>query len=90
MSIPDYQSLMLPLLNYLDDGKEHRWPDAVKAMAEIGVDISDRQPALLDDVATDGIDVVITVCESAARRLPSLPRTHRHPMTSRKSAPRVA
>ncbi len=33
MTIPDYQSIMLPLLEYTADGKEHYFRDAVEAMA---------------------------------------------------------
>lgn len=33
MSIPDYQSLMLPLLKQTSDGKEHSFPDLVDALA---------------------------------------------------------
>lgn len=34
MVIPDYQSIMLPLLKYSGDGKEHRVRDAVEKLAE--------------------------------------------------------
>jgi restriction system protein len=34
MVIPDYQSVMLPLLKYARDGKEHRIRDAVEKLAE--------------------------------------------------------
>ena len=34
MVIPDYQSVMLPLLKYAGDGKEHRIRDAVEKLAE--------------------------------------------------------
>lgn len=33
MSIPDYQSLMLPLLKQVSDGKEHSFPSIVDALA---------------------------------------------------------
>jgi restriction system protein len=33
MSIPDYQSLMLPLLKHTSDGKEHSFPSIVDALA---------------------------------------------------------
>lgn len=33
MAIPDYQSLMLPLLKYIADGKEHKLNEAVEALA---------------------------------------------------------
>ena len=34
MSIPDYQSLMLPLLKLASDGNEHLFRDAVDALAD--------------------------------------------------------
>ena len=34
MAIPDYQSLMLPLLRHAADGQEHRFRDAVETLAE--------------------------------------------------------
>ena len=34
MPIPDFQSLMLPLLRYSSDGKEHRFSDAVKSLSD--------------------------------------------------------
>jgi restriction system protein len=34
MAIPDYQSLMLPLLKYLEDGKEHHVREAIEALAQ--------------------------------------------------------
>jgi restriction system protein len=34
MPIPDYQSLMLPLLKYLGDGKEHQLQETIEAMAQ--------------------------------------------------------
>jgi restriction system protein len=33
MSIPDYQSIMLPLLEHTSDGKEHSFPSLVDALA---------------------------------------------------------
>ena len=33
MSIPDYQSLMLPLLKRVADGQEHTFPSLVEALA---------------------------------------------------------
>lgn len=33
MPVPDYQSIMLPLLHLAGDGKEHRFRDAVEALA---------------------------------------------------------
>lgn len=34
MTIPDFQSIMLPLLDFASDGKEHRFRDAVQSLAE--------------------------------------------------------
>ena len=34
MGIPDYQSLMLPLLQFLADGKEHNLPEATSALSD--------------------------------------------------------
>lgn len=34
MTIPDFQNIMLPLLTFASDGKEHRFRDAVDALAE--------------------------------------------------------
>lgn len=34
MPIPDYQSIMLPLLQFAGDGKEHRSRDCVAALAQ--------------------------------------------------------
>jgi restriction system protein len=34
MPIPDYQSLMLPLLELLEDGKEHRLRDVVSVLEQ--------------------------------------------------------
>ncbi len=31
--IPDYQSLMLPLLKILSDGKEHKYRDLIEILA---------------------------------------------------------
>lgn len=34
MTIPDFQTIMLPLLNFASDGKEHRFRDVIEALAE--------------------------------------------------------
>ena len=34
MAIPDYQTVMLPLLGLVSNGKEHHIREAVKALAE--------------------------------------------------------
>ena len=34
MAIPDYQTLMLPVLRLASDGKEHRFRDAIDTLAD--------------------------------------------------------
>lgn len=34
MGIPDYQTIMFPLLRYLEDGKEHHIREAIEALAQ--------------------------------------------------------
>jgi restriction system protein len=47
MSIPDYQSLMLPLLRQVSDGKEHAFPNIVDALAaEYKLSDSERRELL--------------------------------------------
>jgi len=47
MPIPDYQTLMLPLLKFLSDGKEHNLPDATKAISdEYNLSPEERQQLL--------------------------------------------
>jgi restriction system protein len=44
MPIPDYQTVMLPLLTFASDGKEHRMRDAIDAMADhFGIIDSERR-----------------------------------------------
>jgi len=47
-------------------------PEAVAVMAELGVDISRQRSKLLDEFLADPPEVVITVCERAARSCPTL------------------
>ncbi len=35
MAIPDYQAVMLPLLRLPSDGEDHRFRDAVEALARL-------------------------------------------------------
>ena len=42
MPIPDYQTLMLPLLRLAGDGQEHRFRDAVEKLA-VGIGITDEE-----------------------------------------------
>lgn len=34
MKIPDYQTTMLPLLNFVSDGKEHRVREVIEALSD--------------------------------------------------------
>jgi arsenate reductase len=40
-------------------------PYAISALAEIGIDISGQQPKAIEAVATDGFDIVVTLCAEA-------------------------
>jgi restriction system protein len=42
MSIPDFQSIMLPLLQYAGDGKEHSLREAIISLADI-FNLSDEE-----------------------------------------------
>jgi len=56
----------------------HVRPLAIKAMAEIGIDISKQQSKTLDRYLNDPFDEVITVCDTAAKVCPIFPgRAHR-------------
>jgi arsenate reductase len=45
-------------------------PLAVKAMAELGIDISDQRSKSVDEFRDTTFDVVITVCDNAAENCP--------------------
>lgn len=48
--IPDYQSLMLPLLKLISDGQEHRYRDLIEDLAfEFGVTDEDRKELLANE-----------------------------------------
>lgn len=49
-------------------------PNAVKVMAEAGVDISDHKSKLLDDFMDLDLDYVVTVCGHAHKTCPMFPR----------------
>ncbi len=49
-------------------------PLAVKAMAEIGVDISGAKPEHVDAHLDQPWDLVVTVCDSAREACPTFPR----------------
>lgn len=52
-------------------------PGAVRAMAEIGIDISGHQSQHVDDFLGTGVDTVITVCSRAAGNCPVFPERTR-------------
>src|SRR5215210_8621768 len=47
MAIPDYQTVMLPLLNLAADSKEHRFRDAIEQLAVFFNLTNDERKALL-------------------------------------------
>lgn len=49
-------------------------PFAVRAMAEVGVDISGGRPRQVDEVLDQPWDLVVTVCDSAKETCPVFPR----------------
>ena len=52
-------------------------PLAIKAMAELGVDIHDAQSKSADPFINQPFDVVVTVCDSAAKDCPNWPGAKR-------------
>ena len=50
---------------------------AIKAMADIGVDIRDARSKSADEFITQPFDVVVTVCDSAAKDCPNWPGAKR-------------
>jgi arsenate reductase len=51
----------------------HVRPLAIKAMAELGIDISQQQSKTLDRYLNEPFDEVITVCDQAAEACPIFP-----------------
>jgi arsenate reductase len=49
-------------------------PSAVRAMAEVGIDISAGRPRLVDVYLDEPWELVITVCDSAREACPVCPR----------------
>jgi arsenate reductase len=49
-------------------------PSAVRAMAEVGIDISAGRPRLVDVYLDEPWELVITVCDSAREACPVFPR----------------
>jgi arsenate reductase len=52
-------------------------PSAVRALAEIGIDIHDAEPKSAEMFIDEPFDVVVTVCDSAARDCPHWPGAKR-------------
>ena len=48
-------------------------PEAIEAMREIGIDISDHRSKSVDEFADQEFDYVITVCDNANERCPIFP-----------------
>jgi len=53
-------------------------PNAVKAMAELGIDISQNKPKLVDQFTNQEWDYVITVCDNAKETCPAFLGKVRH------------
>lgn len=55
-------------------------PEAILALAEVGIDISGNRSKSVDEFAGQDIDYVLTVCDNAKERCPYFPaktkRTH--------------
>jgi len=52
-------------------------PNAIRALAEIGIDISNAESKAADLFSADAFDIVVTVCDSAAKDCPSWPGAKR-------------
>lgn len=52
-------------------------PDAIRALAEIGIDIQDAESKSADLFTNEPFDVVVTVCDSAAKDCPRWPGAKR-------------
>jgi arsenate reductase len=50
-------------------------PEAIKAMAEIGIDISGNRSKSVDEFSGQKIDYVFTVCDNAKEACPYFPPT---------------
>jgi arsenate reductase (thioredoxin) len=52
-------------------------PNAIRALAEIGIDIHEAQSKSADEFLVEPFDVVVTVCDSAAADCPNWPGAKR-------------
>jgi arsenate reductase len=48
-------------------------PEAIKALAEIGIDISKNRSKAVDEFVNEEIDYVLTVCDNAKENCPHFP-----------------
>ena len=48
-------------------------PEAIEAMKEIGIDISDHRSKSIEELITQAFDYVITVCDNANQQCPLFP-----------------
>jgi arsenate reductase len=48
-------------------------PRAIQVMAELGIDISQHRSKSVDDLKGEQFDLVITVCDNAAKQCPMFP-----------------
>lgn len=48
-------------------------PEAIKALAEIGIDISNNRSKSIDEFLNEEIDYVLTVCDNAKENCPYFP-----------------
>ncbi len=53
-------------------------PMAVRVMSEVGIDLSDHKPKLVDQFLTESFDYVITVCDHAKETCPLFTGEVRH------------
>ena len=65
-------------------------PNAVKVMAEVGIDISKNRSKHIDEFKNVVFDLVITVCEHAHELCPILPGKHKIINMSFDDPPRMA
>lgn len=52
-------------------------PEAIKSMAEIGIDISDHRSKSIDEFEDKTIEFVLTVCDNAKENCPYFPAATR-------------
>ena len=52
-------------------------PEAIEAMKEIGIDISNHRSKSIDELITQAFDYVITVCDNANQHCPIFPGASR-------------